>query len=87
MDLSCISPFPDGREKIQSRPKAGREALALSLLDSDTLGNLQLLPSHEAGLGFITFIMKVMKKPVNLVNPVKKKSIFVLSINPCGMRP
>jgi hypothetical protein len=27
MDLFCISPFPDGREKIQSRLKAGKEAL------------------------------------------------------------
>jgi hypothetical protein len=27
MDLFCISPFPDGREKIQSRLKAGKGAL------------------------------------------------------------
>jgi len=49
MDLFCISPFPDGREKIQSRLKAGKEALTSSLLGSDTLGNLQLIASLEEG--------------------------------------
>jgi hypothetical protein len=48
MDLFCISPFPDGREKIQSRRKAGKE-LNFPLLDSNTLVNLQLIPSLEEG--------------------------------------
>jgi hypothetical protein len=56
MDLFCISPFPDGREKIQSRLKAGKEALTSHYETAIHLEIYSLFPPSKRDDTFLPFI-------------------------------
>ena len=70
LDLFCISPFPDGREKIQSRPWARKGALTSHYWNAvNPATQCSFLPSKRHDI-FCLSRWKAKKYPDHLVNPV-----------------